>query len=219
MTKQQPESAAPKQLELIPQKRVKLPLPRELKQKLVADWEQITLEPRKWVPVPRVPCVRDIMHEFVESRSRDPRWRDFGDAVVIYFDKALPKILLYRHEREQFDHILRRYSGKSPSSLFGAEHLVRLFAKLPELLCRTNLSPSDLNQTKSKLTDLYKWLVKHSDRLFLSHYQLREKLLGDYETAAQLNDQAPRRDDRQQPLSSTIPTVPDEAGVAAVAAA
>lgn len=162
-----------------PAKRVKLSLPRELKEQLVSDWERITLEPRKWVPLPRTRCVREIVHEFVESKPRDSkRWRDFGDAVTLYFDKALPKILLYRHEREQYDLVAkRRHPDSSPSQLYGAEHLVRLFAKLPELLVKTTLSQTELHQTKSKLNELYKWLVKHKDALFLDHYELREKLL------------------------------------------
>lgn len=159
------------------QKRVKLSLPRELKEQLVADWEQITLEPRKWVPVPRRPSVRDVVDEFVASRSRDSRWAQFGEAVVVYFDKALPKILLYRYEREQFQVIKAAHPNAAPSTLFGAEHLVRLFAKLPELLCQTRLAPADLQQTKTKLTDLFKWLVKNKARLFLAHYELREAIL------------------------------------------
>lgn len=172
----------------IKEERIKLPLPRELKEQLVSDWEQITLEPRKWVPVPRRPCVRELVGEFVETRARGEhqrRWREFGNALLTYFDKALPKILLYRYEREQFEELKRRYKPGTdidvvaePSKLFGAEHLLRLFAKLPELLVKTNLSPQELMHTKAKLADFFKFLVKNKARLFLETYELREALLG-----------------------------------------
>lgn len=191
--------------------RIKLPLPRELKEQLVADWEQITLEPRKWVPVPRRPCVRDLVGEFVEARARGEhqrRWREFGDALLTYFDKALPKILLYRYEREQFEELKRRYTPGTavdvvaePSKLFGAEHLLRLFAKLPELLVKTNLSPQELMHTKAKLADFFKFLVKNKARLFLETYELREALLG-----RMADDPA---DPRHAPLPD--PLLPDSA--------
>jgi len=163
-------------------KAIKLPLPRELKAQLVLDWEQITLEPRKWVPLPRTPTVAGILDEFVATRVQHARharrWRDFADAVALYFDKALPKILLYRYEREQFDLVQRKLSATRPSRFFGGEHLLRLFAKLPELMAQSDLSPSEVTQARQKLTEMFKFLVAHRSRFFLPHYQLRETLLG-----------------------------------------
>ena len=45
-----------------------------------------------------------------------------------YFDKALVAMLLYKNEREQYQEAV---SDKvSPSSVYGAEHLLRLFGTL-----------------------------------------------------------------------------------------
>ena len=164
---------------VVKKKAIKIQLPRELKAQLVLDWEQITLEPRKWVPLPRSPTVREILDEFVEDRApketdRKKRWREFAEAIAIYFDKALPKILLYRYEREQLDLV----KHLSPSSTYGAEHLLRLFAKLPELLVRSDLSASEVSQVRQKLNDLFNFLVNHRSRFFLPHYDLREAILG-----------------------------------------
>lgn len=45
--------------------------------------------------------------------------------LVCYFDKALPAMLLYKSERQQFEELI--INDVSPSSIYGAEHLLRLF--------------------------------------------------------------------------------------------
>lgn len=42
-----------------------------------------------------------------------------------YFDKALPVMLLYKKERHQYDEAI--VDNVSPSAVYGAEHLLRLF--------------------------------------------------------------------------------------------
>lgn len=44
-----------------------------------------------------------------------------------YFDRALPSILLYKKERQQYREAIT--DNISPSSIYGAEHLLRLFGK------------------------------------------------------------------------------------------
>lgn len=45
-----------------------------------------------------------------------------------YFDKALPAILLYKKERQQYRDAVS--DNVSPSTIYGAEHLLRLFGML-----------------------------------------------------------------------------------------
>jgi hypothetical protein len=45
---------------------------------------------------------------------------------IVTYCQALPLVLLYREERQQYDE-LSRCSGFLPSSTYGAEHLLRLF--------------------------------------------------------------------------------------------
>ena len=42
-----------------------------------------------------------------------------------YFDRALPVILLYNKERKQYHELVK--DNISPSTIYGAEHLLRLF--------------------------------------------------------------------------------------------
>ena len=45
-----------------------------------------------------------------------------------YFDKALPAMLLYKSERQQYQEAIAEHV--SPSTLYGAEQLLRLFGML-----------------------------------------------------------------------------------------
>ena len=126
-------------------------LARELKELLVLDWEQITTEPKKWVPLPRTPSVANILEELLESKQKHTvdqkrKWAEVVGALLTYFDKALPKLLLYPTERDQFEN----HKG-APSAVYGAEHLLRLFTKLPTLLVKTDLGPAEVTQLQAKL--------------------------------------------------------------------
>lgn len=48
--------------------------------------------------------------------------------VQLYFDKVLPAMLLYKNERQQYNDAMKHAS--SPSKVYGAEHLLRLFGML-----------------------------------------------------------------------------------------
>ena len=55
--------------------------------------------------------------------------------IRCYFDKALPMMLLYKRERQQYEEAI--VDDISPSTVYGAEHLLRLFGKdLSKLLIR-----------------------------------------------------------------------------------
>lgn len=45
--------------------------------------------------------------------------------IRCYFDKALPMVLLYKKERKQYSEAV--VDNVSPSTIYGAEHLLRLF--------------------------------------------------------------------------------------------
>jgi hypothetical protein len=66
------------------------------------------------------------------AAAADAEFEDFVNGLVAYFDKALSHCLLFPSERAQARAALG--GGALPSSVYGAEHLLRLFVKLPELL-------------------------------------------------------------------------------------
>ena len=56
--------------------------------------------------------------------------------AFVFWTQALPLILLYRQERTQYDMAVQKQPGKSPSEIYGAEHLLRVFGEKPALALR-----------------------------------------------------------------------------------
>jgi len=110
--------------------------------------------------------------------------RDAIEGLRLYFDRALPLYLLYRFERLQLD-ALHKYAqlqqqGKgagagagaaaaasssaaaaaavaaAAAAVYGPEHLLRLFVKLPELLAHIALNEEETKVLQATVNDLLK---------------------------------------------------------------
>ncbi|KAK4477469.1 hypothetical protein RD792_016692 [Penstemon davidsonii] len=140
------------------EKLVKIQIPPNLKKLLVDDWEFVTQQ-NKLVKLPRSPSVDDILTKYLEYRSKkDGMMVDATGEILnglrCYFDKALPVILLYKKEHQQYGDAVS--DNVSPSSIYGAEHLLRLFVKLPELLTYVKIEEETLIRMQQKLQDFLK---------------------------------------------------------------
>ncbi|KAI8549994.1 hypothetical protein RHMOL_Rhmol06G0069000 [Rhododendron molle] len=161
---------------LTPEKLLNILLPSTLKKQLVDDCEFIT-HLGKLVRLPRNPNVDDILKKYLDHRlKKDGAIADSIEEILnglrCYFDKALPAMLLYKSERQQYqdataDHV-------SPSTVYGAEHLLRLFVKLPDMLYFANIEEETLKELQQKLLDFLKFLQKNQSSFFLSTYQTLE---------------------------------------------
>ena len=153
--------------------REQLRLPQAMKLKLIEDWERITRE-KKLVPLPRETSIATLLDDFLQAKSkRTSHERLYGevcDGVKAYFNQALPTILLYKYERRQFREIREQDKTKAPSELYGAEHLLRLFVKFPELLSRCNMQREHMTVLVSKLAELLKFLVTQKAKFFVADY-------------------------------------------------
>ncbi|KAF4403814.1 hypothetical protein G4B88_014270 [Cannabis sativa] len=69
--------------------------------------------------------------------------------IRCYFDKALTAL----------DVVL---DDMSPSNIYVAEHLLRLFVKLPESLAYVSIEEETLTRLQRKLTDFLKKIIVHS---------------------------------------------------------
>eukprot|EP01113_Clastostelium_recurvatum_P034526 TRINITY_DN4693_c0_g1_i3.p1 TRINITY_DN4693_c0_g1~~TRINITY_DN4693_c0_g1_i3.p1 ORF type:complete len:349 (+),score=65.25 TRINITY_DN4693_c0_g1_i3:238-1284(+) len=151
---------------------VELILPLALKRKLVDDWEQITQE-RSLVPLPRTPCVAEIIRSFQQSRG-DPSPLPFDPvlaSIVAYFDKALGSILLYRFERQQYAWVLKQYPHTPMSHIYGAEHLLRFTMKLPSLIPGHEMLDETRARIEMTISDLLRYLNRHLSTLFDQDYE------------------------------------------------
>ena len=110
-----------------------------------------------------------IIEDFLASKEKKAdqeqyaRYEELFAGLRIYFDRALPKILLYRQERSQWERA--QYVHSSPSQIYGAEHLLRLYVKLPVLLAQVTLSTSEMNQIQNKFAELLNFIQKNSSTL------------------------------------------------------
>ncbi|XP_024166429.1 protein MRG1 isoform X2 [Rosa chinensis] len=151
-------------------------MPHALRKQLVDDCESVT-HLGKLVKLPRTPNVDDILKKYLEYRSNSDDLKAHSVEEILkglccYFDKALPVMLLYKNERPQYEKAIA--DNVSPSSVYGAEHLLRLFVKLPELLVEANIEEETLKELLQRLADFLKFLHKNQSAFFLSSYHVPE---------------------------------------------
>ena len=153
-----------------------------LKRELIAGWERITRE-NKLVALPRDVTVADVLARFVadaKTRARNPEQaalaEEIADGLRAYFDGALKPALLYREERGQAETVLASRGGtaKAPSEVYGAEHLLRLFVKLPELLPLGDMDAAAGRALQVKLTEFLRWLQRNAASSFGGAYVERD---------------------------------------------
>ncbi|KAB8072890.1 MRG-domain-containing protein [Aspergillus leporis] len=160
---------------------VRIVMPDNLKSLLVDDWENVTKN-QQVVALPAKRSVNQILEDYAEAEK--PKRTSSADLDVLeevimgikeYFDKALDKILLYRFEREQY-RVLRKklesgdFADKGPLDIYGAEHLARLFATMPELIAQTNMDLQSTNRLREELSKFTLWLSKNSGQYFATRY-------------------------------------------------
>ncbi|KAG6618438.1 Chromatin modification-related protein EAF3 [Phytophthora cinnamomi] len=178
-------------------KQVNIQMPFSLKKQLVEDWKSVTQAPHKLVPLPRKPSVAQIVKtylEFKKSKVHDGEAAEEKEykniegimqGVQSYFDRALSSILLYRMERRQFQELRQKHGEDEPlSQIYGAEHLIRLFVRLPVLLAGSNIAPRELHQIQVRLNDFLKFIQKNSAAWFVTEYEAASDKYVEQATAA-----------------------------------
>uniref|UniRef100_A0A7N0SYL8 Chromo domain-containing protein n=1 Tax=Kalanchoe fedtschenkoi TaxID=63787 RepID=A0A7N0SYL8_KALFE len=147
-------------------------IPVSLKKQLVADWEHITQQ-EKLLKLPCYPNVDQILSKYLDYMLKNNGVLTDSTGEILkglrcYFDRALPVILLYEKERFQFRETV--LDNMSPSSIYGAQHLLRLFVKLPELLAQVNIDKKTSIQLHERLNDFIRFLKKNRSSFFTSSY-------------------------------------------------
>lgn len=170
---------------------LKVPLPFTLKKALVEDWERLTqVDPPLLVALPRSPCVHDVVQLYLENKAKRSsaagqlKIVELFEGLVLYFDHALPVVLLYRTERRQYSDLVAKHPGVQPSKLYGCEHLLRLFTKLPSVLGQVPMSTVESSQLQTNLTDFLVFVQRNSTSLLSTPYEERAMLLPDDPTPA-----------------------------------
>ena len=130
--------------------------------------------------LPRTPSVLDLVAQYLDlkakrsSAAQQLKLSELFDGLSLYFDAALPVTLLYANERAQFDALSAAHSGTRPSKLYGVEHLLRLFTKLPAVLGNAPMASLERSQLQAQLGEFLKHIQKNAATLF-SPYEVWEK--------------------------------------------
>ncbi|KAF3387330.1 Chromatin modification-related protein eaf3 [Penicillium rolfsii] len=160
---------------------IRIVMPDNLKALIVDDWERITKNATVVLlpaPKPVRKILQDWRDEEAPKRAGSRIDIDVLDEVVVgileYFDVMLDKLLLYRYERPQYRMFRKKYAGvpgkDSPVDIYGAEHLIRLFSLLPELLAQTNMDLQSTQHLREELSKFAIWLSRNSEKYFRTQY-------------------------------------------------
>ena len=84
-------------------------------------------------------------------------------------------------ERVQYDALSAIHAnGASPSSIYGTEHLLRLFIKLPQLLGRLHLPPEASEPLQIRLNEVLKFLTARTTLFNAEYYHPNESYMREY---------------------------------------
>lgn len=158
---------------LVAEIKEQLRLPQAMKLKLIEDWERITRE-KKLVDLPRQPSITVLLENFLQAKAkRTSHERLYGevcDGVKTFFNQAIGTVLLYKYERKQFRDLKESHRGTPYVDLYGAEHLLRLFVKMPELLAHCKMQNEHLTVLLAKLLELLKFVQANKSQYFAEGY-------------------------------------------------
>ena len=153
---------------------LRLTIPPSLKQMILDDHDLITHQGRI-LPLPRSnhskPSVAQLIRDWQEFRKLEEpealclQIDEISDKLIEYFDLSLRQFLLFQPEVAACDLALES-TGLVPSQMYGAEHLVRLIVKLPDLVPVVLMSTPGNAQfiiiVEDEIGDLLAWATEET---------------------------------------------------------
>jgi len=155
-------------------KAYKVALPPMLQRRLLDDLDMI--EERKLLPLPRSPCVRDVLTMFQDANSKRTKLEQ--EAVVSlchsleqYFDMALPRILLFSFETIKYKTMKIDNPAFKPSQMYGGEHLLRLLMKMPSEMNNAKIASGSAAGFQPRLHELVKFIEKNESTIMCNEWE------------------------------------------------
>jgi mortality factor 4-like protein 1 len=153
-----------------------LDIPLPLKRLIYKEQERIE-QNRQLIQLPRDPNVNQILDDYLKTlpveEGGDPAkpWDEVVEGVRHYFNKALGSVLLYGPERAQYNELRRKNRDAQMADIYGAEHLLRLFVKFPELLEKVEMEDSARILIREKMERFLVYMNEIRNALFTAHYK------------------------------------------------
>ncbi|XP_062499587.1 mortality factor 4-like protein 1 [Corticium candelabrum] len=149
-------------------------IPEGLKQCLLLDWEFVTKQ-KQVVKLPSAMPVDRILAKYVERNNENEKKSIIQEATLgirDYFNVLLGTRLLFESERPQFDELLAKHHDTSTqmSSIYGAEHLLRLFVQLGSSLSYTVVDEDSATMLLSHLHNFLQFMQENISELFKKEY-------------------------------------------------
>ena len=105
------------------------------------------------------------------DENNHQEWKEMVDGIALFFDQALPKRLIFRHEIAQCLLLEQSYE-KRYCELYSSEYLIRMCIKLPDLLDDAkHISDEEKSKILFKIGDLLRFLNRHHDLYFLQRFR------------------------------------------------
>lgn len=103
-----------------------------------------------------------------KAKQCKDEWLVMEEGIATLFDQALPTRLIYQQELPQLKTMdsIPEFSVKRYSDIYGCEHLLRLFVRLPAMLT-DRLTEADARPIYAKVNDFIRFLHKNQDTLLV----------------------------------------------------
>ena len=164
----------------------RIQVPFTLQKHMVDEWSLLTKggDAKKLLSLPRPYSAKKVLRDFVMAKTASNKvpdkdqvggnaaelkaYHDVCVGLLSYFNKSLPSLLLYRQERKQYtavkEKLLEEGNDVQLFDVYGAEHVLRFFARLPKLLSNVVMPDTEINLILSTLSDLLKFMQKHANK-------------------------------------------------------
>ncbi|RDD39612.1 Mortality factor 4-like protein 1 [Trichoplax sp. H2] len=155
---------------------IKIKLPEEMKRWLIDDYDFINRQ-KRLIKLPRKFAVDDILDSYIKEKRGSPAAvsglaREITLGLRTYFNSMLGSQLLYKFERPQYAEILKTNSkDTSLSQIYGAEHLLRLFVKLGNVMTYTTLDEKNINLVQHFVDDILMYIHRNESTFLTSEYE------------------------------------------------
>jgi mortality factor 4-like protein 1 len=150
---------------------------KEEKNEAAAPMEtEQAVQPNETATKDTPPPSETAMEEDEETQKKNKEWIDMTSGIALFFDQALPFRLLYQQELPQHQVIEADDEGLgalAKSDVYGCEHLLRLFLRLPPIMADQWKDEDDeeARLILAKINDLVRFLHKHQSTLFCGSYR------------------------------------------------